>query len=99
MCCALELWSLLEKMAHQLLFIRENLKFCFLAGVSMTLVTVPLVFGKHVYTETPAILDTLFEKFELISVLAPVQPVTSKRMIYISSSEVAYFYFNWFTLF
>lgn len=56
----------------------------------MTLVTQPLVFDKHVYAETPAILDTLFEQFELISVVAPVQPVTSQRMIYIASSEVAF---------
>lgn len=47
----------------------------FLAGVSVT-----LVFDKQFYTENPAILDTLFEKIELIPVLAPMQPVTSKRM-------------------
>lgn len=56
----------------------------------MTLVTEPLVFGKHVYTETPAILDTIFEQFESISFLAHMQPVTSKGMIYIASSEVAF---------
>lgn len=79
-------------MVHQLLSIREyfNFSFFFLAGVSVTLVTVPLVFEKHFYTENQSIIDTLFEQFELISVLATMQPVTSKRMLSIASSEVAF---------